>query len=209
MSGRVYGAGSGLIYGIDSNGNAAQIKAENQGLRVSLAGKKTTAGDSPLSVASQILDGNSSGDDSLAQVALQHGGLGFEFRRGNREVLLLASAVRAATTTSPVQTNHNASGVFIFVDITAVPGTDTVNPQLVIYSLLLGKTTSLNLAAAPLSGTGTLVYYVGTASPAPTPDPQLNGQRQFGLPRNWYLQMVHSAGTNFTYGVSCFYVNGG
>ena len=46
--------------------------------------------------------------------------------RNNAEITLLESATRNSDTASPYQTNYNARGVVIYLNVTAVPGTDTI-----------------------------------------------------------------------------------
>jgi hypothetical protein len=50
-------------------------------------------------------------------------GINWDRERNNTQGTLLASAARTATATSPNQTNYNAKGVQLTIDVTAVSGT--------------------------------------------------------------------------------------
>ena len=105
---------------------------------------------------------------------------------------IFASAVRAATTNSAVFTNYTSRGGHIVIDVTAVPGIDTVTPSVQAFDPISGKFYDI-LVGTALVATGTVVLKVfpGIASSA----------NDF-LPLNWRVVMTHSALTNFTYSVS-------
>lgn len=81
------------------------------------------------------------------------------------------------------------------LDVTAVPGVDTV--QLVIEGkdVASGKYIQI-LAAAARAGAGTDVITVGSGLPV-TANVSANDE----LPEFYRFRVVHSAGTNFTYSV--------
>lgn len=108
-----------------------------------------------------------------------------------------ASAVRSATFVGDdnrkVPGNH---GVKAVLDVTAVPGVDTV--QLVIEGkdATSGKYyTILQAAARVATGTDVLTVYPGNAVTA-------NVSASDVLPDVYRARVVHSAGTNFTYSLS-------
>lgn len=149
-----------------------------------------------------------SGADNGDAVAVQALGLlrnaaeGFLFngstwdrRRGNVNDAVLASAVRSATNQSPDQVNHNARGLILVFDITAVPGVDTVTLTIQGKDETSGKYYTI-LAGAAQSAVGTVVMrvYPGLSATA-------NLTANDVLPRNWRVNVAHSAATNFTYSV--------
>jgi hypothetical protein len=133
--------------------------------------------------------------------------------------ILLASAVRAATQTilgndiiDPAHSdgsrsgiNQEASGVIAYLNVTAVPGVDTVqlvleeqDPASLVWSTVAATTATavtglvklkLKQAIAAVAATTTLV------------------QAQDTLPGTWRIRVVHSAGTNFTYSLGAVVYN--
>jgi len=122
-------------------------------------------------------------------------GAAWDRARGNTEATVLASAARTTTTNSADQTNYNARGVHVLLNVTAVPGVDTVTLSIqgkdpvsaVYYTLLTG------LAVV---GTGVNVYKVFPGITAVA-----NGAASDVLPRTWRVAVTHSAATSFTYSV--------
>ncbi len=115
------------------------------------------------------------------------------YRSPWKDWTLLASAVRNATQTLADILGCKARGVTLTLDLTAVPGVDTV--QLVIEGKdpASGKYyTIAQTAARSTTGTDTLVVYPGIAAVA-------NARVNDVIPPNWRARVVHSAGTNFTY----------
>lgn len=107
-----------------------------------------------------------------------------------------ASAVRNATLVGADNKKvPGANGVKAVLNVTAVPGVDTV--QLVIEQKdpVSGVYTQI-LAAAARAGAGadTLTVYPGIAVAA-------NVSANDVLPDDYRIRIVHSAGTNFTYSV--------
>ena len=106
------------------------------------------------------------------------------------------SAVRAATTA--FDDNIKAAGnrgVMVVLDVTVVPGVDTV--QLVIERKfpLSGKYVQVLAAAARVAtGTDVLTVYPGCIAVA-------NVTANDAMPDQYRARVVHSAGTSFTYSV--------
>lgn len=140
--------------------------------------------------------------ESVSGYNLAFNGATWDRQRGNTEGTLLASAARTATTISPIQTNHNARGVHLFLDISANPGgADTLS--LLLYGV--NPVTGLRAAAianvavpAATSGLFELQVYPGInngtlAAGAATVS------KPFTVPRSWLAQVTHSGATSFTY----------
>jgi len=114
-------------------------------------------------------------------------GTSFDRQRGNVEGIALASAVRAATTTSADIVNYNGSSATLVLSVTAVPGVDTV--QMIIegkdiasgaYYTLISSTASPLLRTAAVAVTDIATYI---------------------LPRVFRVRVVHTGVGNFTYSV--------
>lgn len=108
-----------------------------------------------------------------------------------------ASAVRTATLVGDDNKKVPGNrGVKAILDVTAVPGVDTV--QLVIENKdpVSGKyVQALAAAARVATGTDTLTVYPGIAVSA-------NVSASDSLADTYRIRVVHSAGSSFTYSVS-------
>ena len=127
----------------------------------------------------------------------------FDRQRNNVEATLLASAARTVTTSSADQTNYNAKGIIVVFDVTAVPGTDTVQLKVQAKDPASGKYIDMVTGTAE-SAVGTYVYavYPGIGDKGTI----LDNYEELPLPRTWRVQVVHSAATSFTYSVGVMYV---
>lgn len=117
----------------------------------------------------------------------------------NRGGTILTSAVRAATLTGQDINNDQYSGVTVILDITAVPGTDTVTVAVQGKDQASGKYYTLLTGAAEV-GTGTKTYKVYPGITAAT-----NAAVSDMLPSIWRITVTHSAASNFTYSVGYNY----
>lgn len=115
--------------------------------------------------------------------------------KANLTYSVLASAVRAAANNSDDQLNQFARGASIVIDITAVPGVDTVTFTIQGKDPTSGKYYTI-LASPALSATGTLVLRIFPGLVAAA-----NATVNDVLPRAWRVSVAHSAGSNFTYSV--------
>jgi hypothetical protein len=115
-------------------------------------------------------------------------------------VTVLASAVRAATLNTEDLCNDYFRGVELVIDMTAVPGVDTVTFTIQAKDPTSGKYFTV-LASAAIVATGTTVLrvYPGLTAAA-------NAVVSDVLPRSWRVQATHSAGSNFTYSVGANYL---
>lgn len=116
-------------------------------------------------------------------------------QNANRGGTIYESAVRAATVTSGDVANDVYRGIHLIVDVTAVPGGDTITPKIQGKDVTSGKYYDI-LVGAAISSTGTnvLKVYPGIGASA-------NAAASDMLPRVWRVVVTHSAGTNFTYSV--------
>ena len=121
----------------------------------------------------------------------------------NTEVTILANAARTSTTNSPDQTNYNARGLLVHMDITAVPGGDTVILRLQFKDPVSGiYDTLLSDAAVSVTGIRTAIIYpgVGAASNG------IHVVQSRILSRTWRVAVAHSGSGSFTYSVSAAYI---
>lgn len=118
-----------------------------------------------------------------------------DFDDENRAVTVLASAVRAATNNSVDLKNKNYRGLHLVIDMTVVPGVDTVTFTIQGKDPLSGKYYTI-LASAAIVAVSTVVLkvYPGLTAAA-------NLVASDVLPEDWRVLATHSAATNFTYSV--------
>lgn len=107
-------------------------------------------------------------------------------QRGNTEGTALASAVRNATTASVDFTNYNGSEGVFFLNITAVPGVQTITMQ------VQGKDPLSSNYITIVSGAAQVATGISAIVLSP-----FNGV----LPRTFRINIVHSGAGNFTYSV--------
>ena len=119
----------------------------------------------------------------------------------NHGIVLLNSAVRAATLNGVDRLNRSARGIALIVDVTVVPGVDTVTPKIQGKDPASGKYYDILVGAAIVAvSTVVLRVYPGLIAAANLTVSDI-------LPRDWRLVMTHSAGSNFTYSVGGQLIN--
>ncbi|MAH46760.1 hypothetical protein CMI37_13105 [Candidatus Pacearchaeota archaeon] len=124
-------------------------------------------------------------------------------QRNNEEVTLLASAARSATTTSDDQTNYNAVGVVLMVDVTLDPAAASVTPRIQAIHPVSGDYFNLWVAGAAITATGNFLYVL---YPGNTDGGQLTDKDTVPIPRQWRLQMTHADADSITYSVGASYI---
>ena len=128
---------------------------------------------------------------------------------------LLSSGVKAATQAFTKQqimdpsgisgVNQEASGVIAYLNVTAVPGGDTVQLVLEEYDHVSGTyATIAATTATAVTGLVRLKLRQAIAAIAPS---TTQVQVQDTLPANWRLRVVHSGAGNFTYSLGCVIYN--
>jgi hypothetical protein len=146
-------------------------------------------------------------DGSIPGNMLNTGGFPFNYNgaswdrvRNNNQGTLLASAARTASINSPTQTNHNAKGIIVFLNVTAVSGTgglvvritgqDPANPS-VFYTL--------NTVPAAVTATGGKAYvlYPGVT----TVGGDVTQVNSAVLPRTFQVSVIHVDSSSYTYSV--------
>jgi len=134
------------------------------------------------------------------------GGTYWERWRNNTEVTVLASATRTASGNSADQTNYNARGIILFINVTAVSGTSpTLEVRLQVKDPISGS--YINYAASvQITTTGD---YLTVCYPAATReyDATKIDAWDLPLPRTWRVNYA-IGGTNpsFTFSVGAMYI---
>ncbi len=113
----------------------------------------------------------------------------------NLSSVVLASAVRAATNDSGKLINRFNRAVDVIIDMTAVPGVQTVTFTIEGYDRASDKWYTI-LASTAIVATGTTVLRVGPALTAAA-----NSVANAFLPVGWRVKATHSGAGNFTYSV--------
>lgn len=127
---------------------------------------------------------------------LQHKALGLQADKQNSEKTTFISAVRTADSESADVVNTGARGLHLIIDMTSVPGTDTVTFTVQGKDTLSGKYYDLLVSLAIVAtGTTILKIYPGI-SPSP------NASASDVLPDIFRVKAEHSSSTDFTYTVS-------
>lgn len=124
----------------------------------------------------------------------------------NTEGTLLASAARTATVQLPTQTNHNARGVFVVLNVTAASGTGGITPQFRAIDPISGTTVVLHATPPPaVTAVGRYGYvlYPGISVSAGTLG---NGSTILVasqvLPRLWTMVVSPGDASSYTYSLS-------
>jgi hypothetical protein len=120
--------------------------------------------------------------------------------RNNTEGTLLASAARTASATSPQQTNHNAKGVIVFLDVTAVSGTGGLTVIIHGTDPTSGKQIDL-LISNSITTLGRYAFelYPGSSTGGTAGNAKVNTRVAGSLPRKWDVLIYNSDGTSYTY----------
>lgn len=121
---------------------------------------------------------------------------GFDRQRNNEATALLASAARSTTQTVATQTNYNGRGVALILNVTAVPGAQSLTLSINAVDTISGATVALGTTAA-ITATGTylLTIYPGIAAVA-------NSRVSDVVPRKWNAVVTASGAGSFTYSLS-------
>jgi hypothetical protein len=148
-----------------------------------------------------LLNQDNLGVNDLALIAganqLVFNGLGLDRVRNNTQGTLLASQARTGTTSTPIQTNYNARGVIVTLNITVASGTGGLqvgvqgidpasNALYAMHSLYTAKTS-----------TGMNQYIIYPAVPASVGN--FTQAIPAALPRAWQVTVYAGDATTYTY----------
>jgi hypothetical protein len=112
---------------------------------------------------------------------------------------LLASAARTAQTTSADQTNQNARGVQVVLNVTVASGTGGLQVKVQAKDSVSGQYYDLNADPTAVTTTGTYIYEVypgvGAASGSVTQ------RTSSGLPQTWRVLVKVGDNSSYTYSI--------
>jgi hypothetical protein len=154
------------------------------------------------SAAWKLASSASRDGETVANVAasapLLFNGATADRQRGNTEGTLLALASRTATTVSPTITNYNATGAIFYCRVTA-PGTGNLLMQVYGYDAAGGVYFAL-ASSATFSTSKAYALFPGAGAVA-TGSTDMIGGSDAPLPRTFYVQVVKSDGSAWTFGL--------
>jgi hypothetical protein len=135
----------------------------------------------------------------LGAVPMRWNGATFDRQRGNTEGTLLASAARTVATASATQTNYNARGVAVMLNVTVASGTGGLGLIIVGIDPVSSQLFQLNATPTTVTTTGKYWYEIypglGTATGQVV-------QRTAGLlSRSWLITLNVGDATSYTYSV--------
>jgi hypothetical protein len=165
---------------VDANGNP----------QVSLAGSSVTnPGDSLTSAG---------GLRAVTQSEMFNGST-WDQQRNNTAGTLLPSAARTATTSSTQQTNYNARGVIVTLNVTAASGTGGLTLRIQGVEPVTGNVYSINNAPTAVTTPGLSAYVVYPGATASGSVAQVTGG--VPLPRTWQVTVYVGDSSSYTYSV--------
>lgn len=190
---RVSAYTSGTVTGTADFG-AAPVAPVTQQVQVAGGGGAATT-------TSPGADGNAA-VTSLATIAVPflHNNNNFDRQKNNFESTVYASAARTTAQTGTDQTNFNARGIRLTIDITAVAGAPSLTFTVQGKSTLANKYTNILVSTALTSvGTTTLQIYPGMLAAANLKADEL-------LPRLWRVNVAVGTADSVTYSVDANYI---
>jgi hypothetical protein len=141
----------------------------------------------------------STGALAVGNYPLSFNGSTWDRWRNNMQGTIFVSAVRAANALSSTQTNYNAKGVTIFLDVTVASGTGGLTVYILGVDPVSGKMCYLTSAPTAVTTTGKKTYelYPGISGTGL----DVAQRTSAALPRNWVIQIVAGDGSSYTYSV--------
>jgi len=120
---------------------------------------------------------------------------------GVANITYLTSAARTTSQTQADQTNTLAHGLYVFCNVSVVPGVDTV--QVVVEGKDSLSSAYYTIAATTATAVTGLIVVKVSPYLAPVAAAVTGIAVNEYLPATWRIKVVHSAATSFTY--SCSY----
>lgn len=141
-----------------------------------------------------------SGQNLVMEALGLFNGTTFDRQRGNLDnISLIASAAYTTTQTVADQTNYNARGIIVVLDMTVV-GTGSVTLEIDMKDPVSGKYVSL-LTGAAVTTNSTNVYTVYPGAPATA-----NVSANSPLPRTWRVKVTANNANSATYSVGAMLI---
>lgn len=145
---------------------------------------------------------NSNGSLMTTPYNLSFNGISWDRVRNNTQGTLLASAARTATTQTTTQTNYNAKGVLITINVSVASGTGGLTPYLQLVDPVTGAYIAATTGiASPLTATGTYFFEFYPGIQTSGLGSAFKQSISLALPRTWQLQIYHSDATSYSYSV--------
>jgi hypothetical protein len=143
------------------------------------------------------------GSTVLANAPMGFNGSSWDRWRNNTEGTLLASAARTATTASPQQINHNARGIHVVLNVTAVSGTGGLKIRILAYDPVQGTDYYLHLGST-ITTTGRYVIelYPGSSAAGISTATSIFAVHErvaATLPKKFFVSISHGDASSYTY----------
>lgn len=193
-------AGRLIVETIPNGGSASPSNVRIQD------GNGTAVADVLAALNDAMANGNGFLEVLAANGLYNDGAAVWERQRNNTQGTLLASATRTSSTISATQTNYNARGVILFLNVTAASGTGGLQTTL-FYVDPISISGSGTVSALPTAVTTvterTYVFYPTTFSGTGSAIAQTTG---IPVPRAWYASVTHGDASNYTYSLGYAYI---
>jgi hypothetical protein len=135
-------------------------------------------------------------------------GVGWDQQMNNQSGILLASAARTSSAVAPVQTNYNARGLVLFLNVTAASGSSGLIVQLLGIDPVSGSAVQFPTKnGTRVAATGSLLYvwYPGIAEVAAQAN-SLMSASSMAVPRTWEAIVNAGDATSYTYSLGYSYI---
>lgn len=144
------------------------------------------------------LTGSTLADGASTSIANQgYNGTTYDRWRNNIEGTILASAARTVATTTPNQTNYNARGVIIFLNVTLASGTGGLTVRINGIDPVSGVVRGIPTAPTIVTAVGHYNYVVYPGASGGV----VSAVSALILPRSWTLQVSVGDASSYTYSV--------
>lgn len=138
--------------------------------------------DTEFATAAALADGAANPTTGTAGSALlEFNNTTWDRMRGNTTATVEASSAKTVSGNSATQTNHSASGVVLFINVSAIAGTPTLTVQLQVQDPI--STTWFNVPGAVTASITGVSFTVLTVYPGVTV--AANSAISYPLPRTW------------------------
>ena len=146
-------------------------------------------------------DAKAPGNGDVNALHAGYNGATWDRWRNNSQGTLLASGARTASILSPQQTNYNARGVIVYLDVTVASGTGGLQVQVQAVDPVTGNRFLLNSAPTAITATGRYAYelYPGSSAAGAAGNQFVNQRTAAALPRIWLASVTHSDTSSYTY----------
>lgn len=130
-----------------------------------------------------------------------YNGATYDIQRNNVQGTLLASAARTSTTVTANQTNYNARGVAVSLNVTVASGTGGLQVRIFAMDPVSGAAIYIMALPTAVIATGSTLYTVY---------PGISNSNSFGinyaLTRMWGVSVIHGDASSYTYSLGYSYI---